>query len=140
MTGRKINLIFLFCAFPPGWYGTSIGPFMPFQRKGVNIMKRLLSLTICTLLITAGAGVALADEGMDLFVKHCAICHPDGGNIINPLDTLQKKNLEKEGIKDWKGIVKIMRNPGPGMTKFDEKAIAEKDAKAIAEYILKTFK
>jgi cytochrome c6 len=33
-----------------------------------------------------------------------------------------------------------MRNPGPGMTKFDEKIISTKEAQAIAEYILKTFK
>jgi cytochrome c6 len=33
-----------------------------------------------------------------------------------------------------------MRNPGPGMTKFDKKEISDKEAKAIAEYVLKTFK
>ena len=33
-----------------------------------------------------------------------------------------------------------MRNPGEGMTKFDAKTISDKDAKAIAEYVLKTFK
>ena len=32
-----------------------------------------------------------------------------------------------------------MRNPGPGMTKFDEKTIPEKDAHKIADYILKTY-
>jgi cytochrome c6 len=33
-----------------------------------------------------------------------------------------------------------MRNPGPGMTKFDKKTISDKEARAIADYILKTFK
>jgi cytochrome c6 len=33
-----------------------------------------------------------------------------------------------------------MRNPGPGMNKFDEKTIPDKEAKMIADYILKTFK
>jgi cytochrome c6 len=33
-----------------------------------------------------------------------------------------------------------MRNPGPGMTTFDEKTIPDKQAKEIAEYILKSFK
>jgi cytochrome c6 len=32
-----------------------------------------------------------------------------------------------------------MRNPGPGMTAFDEKTIPDTDAKEIAEYVLKTF-
>ena len=33
-----------------------------------------------------------------------------------------------------------MRAPGPGMPKFDKKALPDKDAKEVAEYILKTFK
>jgi cytochrome c6 len=33
-----------------------------------------------------------------------------------------------------------MRNPGQGMTTFDEKTIPDKEAKEIADYILKTFK
>jgi cytochrome c6 len=37
-------------------------------------------------------------------------------------------------------VVKTMRNPGPGMTAFDAKTISDQDAKAIAEYVLKTFK
>jgi hypothetical protein len=32
-----------------------------------------------------------------------------------------------------------MRNPGQGMTQFDEKTIPDKDAKEIGGYILKTF-
>lgn len=103
-------------------------------------MKRLLTMTTCTLLIAGCAGAASPPSGQELFTQHCAVCHPAGGNIINPLRTLQKKDLDNRGITTWQGIVKNMRNPGPGMTKFDEKAIADKDAKAIAEYVLKTFK
>jgi cytochrome c6 len=33
-----------------------------------------------------------------------------------------------------------MRKPGPGMNTFDVKTIPDKDAKEIAEYIMKTFK
>jgi cytochrome c6 len=97
-------------------------------------------MTICALLMSGSASIVLADEGMDLFNKHCAVCHPDGGNIIKPEDTLKKGHLAKEGITDWQGIVKMMRNPEPGMTKFDAKTISDKDAKKIAEYVLKTFK
>jgi cytochrome c6 len=32
-----------------------------------------------------------------------------------------------------------MRNPGPGMTKFDKSMLPDKDAKKIAEYEIKTF-
>ena len=100
----------------------------------------MLTIIATAVFVSAGATIALAASGEELFKQHCAVCHPDGGNIIKPQHTLQKKSLEHHGIKDWKGIVKSMRNPGPGMTKFDQKTIPDKDAKAIAEYILKTFK
>lgn len=103
-------------------------------------MKKLLTITASTFIVAAGAATALAASGQELFKQHCAVCHPDGGNIVKPEHTLKKKNLEKHGIKDWKGIVKNMRNPGEGMTKFDQKTLPDKDARAIAEYILKTFK
>jgi len=73
------------------------------------------------------------------FKEQCAVCHPNGGNIINPKKTLMKAGREVNNIKTAADIIKNMRNPGPGMTKFDEKTISNADAKAIADYILKTF-
>jgi cytochrome c6 len=102
-------------------------------------MNRLLSTTVSTIIVVFSATSALAATGEELFKQHCAVCHPAGGNIIKPTNTLHKKDLAKEGIKDWKGIVKNMRNPGPGMTKFDKKTLPDKDARKIAEYVLKTF-
>ena len=78
--------------------------------------------------------------GEEAFVKHCSVCHAKGGNIINPAKTLNKKDLEKKGILKAADIVGMMRNPGPGMTKFDEATIPDKIAREIAEYILNTFK
>jgi cytochrome c6 len=78
--------------------------------------------------------------GEALFKEHCEICHPDGGNIINPSFTLHRKELAAHGITKPEGIIDKMRNPGPGMTKFNEKTIPDADAKKIAEYILETFK
>jgi cytochrome c6 len=77
--------------------------------------------------------------GEALFKLNCAVCHPDGGNIINPAFTLHKNDLEAHNITKPVQIVEKMRNPGPGMTKFDKKTISDNDAKEIAEYILKTF-
>jgi len=86
--------------------------------------------------------MAFADEksGEAEFKEHCAVCHPDGGNIVNLQKTLSKKNLAANKIKTAADIVKIVRNPGPGMTKFDTKTISDKEAKEIAAYILMTFK
>lgn len=80
-----------------------------------------------------------AGKGEALFKQHCAACHLDGGNAINPQKTLHQKDREANGVKAASDIVDKMRNPGPGMTKFDEKTIPDKDAKEIAEYVLKAF-
>ena len=103
-------------------------------------MKKVIMIIASAMLVVSGSATVFAASGEELFKQHCAVCHPDGGNIIKPELTLQKKVLAQHGIKDWKGIVKNMRNPGAGMTKFDAKTIPDKDAKAIAEYVLKTFK
>jgi cytochrome c6 len=86
------------------------------------------------------AEAAKAPPGEQAFVKNCAVCHANGGNIINPAKPINKKNLKAKGIRKPADIVRQMRNPGPGMTRLDEKTIPEKEARAIAEYILKTFK
>jgi mono/diheme cytochrome c family protein len=82
---------------------------------------------------------AEAKTGEELFKQQCAVCHPNGGNTINPKKTLHRSTREENGIKTAGDLIKSMRNPGPGMTKFDEKTIPDKDAKAIAEYVLNTF-
>jgi cytochrome c6 len=82
---------------------------------------------------------AKAKTGEELFAQHCTVCHPAGGNIINPEKPLHRKNREANGIKTAEDIIATMRNPGPGMNKFDEKTISDQEAQAIAEYVLKTF-
>ena len=110
-------------------------------------MKKTLMVTAATLSLCALATPGFSDtkkgakiDAKHEFEEHCASCHPKGGNIIKADKTLSKKVLAANGIKTDKDIVAKMRNPGPGMTKFDEKAIDAKEAKAIADYILKTFK
>lgn len=101
--------------------------------------KQLIGIVgIITLAFTASSANAASGEA--LFKQHCAICHPAGGNIVNPKLTLHKKDLDRQGIKDAEGVVKYLRKPGPGMPAFDAKTIADQDAKAIADYVLKTFK
>jgi cytochrome c6 len=100
-------------------------------------MMSLLAVSVCLLGPALSAGET---SGEALFKANCAVCHPDGGNIINPQKPLHQKQREANGVKTAADIVQKMRNPGPGMTKFDEKTIPDADAKKIAEYILKTFK
>ena len=109
------------------------------MKKGLVGMVTMLAvglLATAGLCDTKGGKINAKKE----FEEHCAVCHPNGGNTINAKKTLSKKVLEANGIKNAKDIIAKMRNPGPAMNKFDEKAVSNKDAKAIAEYILKTFK
>ena len=104
-------------------------------------MKKVLAsaVSFCTLFCIAQVSCAKETSGKELFDKHCAVCHPDGGNTVNPRKTLQKKVREANGVRTAQDIIGKMRNPGPGMPKFDANTIPDKDAKKIADYILKTF-
>ncbi len=106
------------------------------------MIVRTACLVVIAFLACSGIPSQLFAEpkGEALFKKHCEVCHTGGGNIVNPKKTLHKKDMEKNNIRTADDIIRNMRKPGPGMTPFDEKTIPPKDAKEIAEYILKKFK
>ncbi len=97
-------------------------------------------LSVTVLISVGNAEVNGKLDAKAAYDKHCASCHPAGGNIINKTKSLKKADLRKSGVKNWQDVVAKMRNPGPGMQPFTKQAISDKEAKAIAEYILKTFK
>ncbi len=108
-------------------------------------MKKVTVLLVSILIVCCVGAVAFAEKaskntGEAEFKEHCAICHPEGGNIINPKKTLHKADREANNIKSEADIVKIIRKPGPGMTPFDEKTVSDAQAKEVAKYIFKTFK
>lgn len=95
--------------------------------------------------MTATTGFCAADksgkiDGKKGFLDKCASCHPNGGNIINKQKPLTSASLKANGITSSKDIVGKMRNPGKFMPAFDGKILSSKEAAAIADYILKTFK
>jgi cytochrome c6 len=96
-------------------------------------MKKSIILATLAMSITVMASAAFAAGGEEIYKAKCASCHPDGGNIMNPKETLK-------GMKDSKKIIAKIRKGGGGMTAFDAKAISDADAKLLADYIIKTFK
>ena len=102
--------------------------------------------TVSVFLMSAGlpvsspAEMAVSKTGEGLFKDNCAICHPDGGNIINPSKSLRKADLEINGIRTKSDIVDKMRHPGKGMSTWSAATLPDSDAEAIADYILKTFR
>jgi cytochrome c6 len=104
--------------------------------------RYLLAGALGTAAFSIVGGTALADAqkaGETGFKTHCSACHFGGGNVIKPDKTLSKADREKHGIRTAQDIISLMRKPGSGMTVFDEKTLPDKDAKEIAEYILKTY-
>jgi cytochrome c6 len=102
-------------------------------------MKRFTTAAVTLAATTLFAATALA-SGEDIFKAKCMACHPNGGNIMKKEKSLSGKDLAANKLNTTKAMVKYLRNPGPGMTKFDAKALPDKDAKAVAEYVLKAFK
>lgn len=98
------------------------------MKKGIVAVTLMLSTSLL-----ASAAVAAEPAGEALFKAKCAVCHPNGGNIMKPAATLK-------GLKDPKQIISKIRTGGGGMAAFDAKAISDKDAKLIADYVIKTFK
>jgi cytochrome c6 len=93
----------------------------------------LKSVVVVCISLLAAASFAADNKGEAIFKEKCASCHPDGGNIMNPKETLK-------GIKSASKIAKQIRKGGGGMPAFDSKTISDADAKALAGYIMKTFK
>jgi cytochrome c6 len=110
------------------------------EMKNVLLTGLVIGALCLSVMVCYGKEGGKSRTGEALFKQHCAVCHPDGGNIVNPDFTLHGKDLKAHGITTAADVIGKMRNPGPGMTTFDKKAIPDKDAKEIAEYVLKTFK
>jgi cytochrome c6 len=79
-------------------------------------------------------------DGEALFRQYCSSCHPNGGNASDPERTLHGSVLKKKHITSSDDIVRIMRNPLSRMIRFDAATLPDRDARAIADYVLKTFK
>jgi len=103
---------------------------------------RVFPLILSLMMVYLFVSVVGAQEniGENLFNQNCVPCHPGGGNIINPKKTLHSGDLTANNITKPEGIIVIMRNPGPGMPKFDSEKIPDNFAEKLAEYILTTFK
>lgn len=109
-------------------------------------MMRIFLSSAAGILITGLLASAAFTEtktvksGEELFKEHCAACHADGGNIINPGKTLRKEHRDAHNILTRADIVDKMRHPGKGMTSWSAATLPDQEAEAIADYIIKTFK
>jgi len=88
----------------------------------------------------ASGKAGTSPSGEALFKQYCSSCHPDGGNVSDPGRPLYGSALRRNHITKPEDIVRIVRKPLSRMIRFDESTLSDQDARAIAEYILTTFK
>lgn len=100
----------------------------------------LRAAVTATALGLAACAAGSGQSGETLFATHCAGCHPDGGNTVNPARTLSRAHREAGGIRTAADVAAYIRNPGPGMPAFSEGMIPDRDALAIGTYVATTFK
>lgn len=107
----------------------------------VSLCRLALVLGMVSSAAVASASIATGKiDGKAEFESRCSGCHPNGGNVTNPAKTLMKMDREANGVKSVRDIVKKIRKPGPGMKQYDKQELSDAKAKAIGEYIIKTFK
>ena len=78
--------------------------------------------------------------GEALFLRHCSGCHPQGRNLLYTQKDLRRLTLTANGITTPQAVVKVMRNPGQGMPRFNETIIPAPQALSIAHYLLEKFR
>lgn len=78
-------------------------------------------------------------RGEELFKQYCATCHPDGGNASDPGKNLRRSTLRANHITRPEDIIRVMRRPESRMITFDPSTVSDRDARAIAEYVLTAF-
>ncbi|GFE62043.1 c-type cytochrome [Geobacter sp. AOG2] len=111
------------------------------MQKGMTrfVAACLMMGTVLLPALTARCADAVLEKGKAAFLQNCIACHADGGNEVNPEKTFSRTDLARNNIHTPSDIVRIMRNPGPGMLKFDAATLPDEEAHAIAVYIFATF-
>ena len=72
--------------------------------------------------------------GEDLFKKHCAGCHINGGNIIRRSKNLKLSSLKRNGIDNQEAIAKIVRQ-GIGIMSGYENQLGNNGDKIVAKWV-----
>ncbi len=110
------------------------------NRRGA--MMAVVAAVLLGACSRGGSGKASPEDlklGGSLFSHYCAGCHPEGGNALYPQKTLHKMELAANGVRTVDDVVAKMRHPGRGMRQFDRATLSDREARAIAAYVLATF-
>ena len=79
---------------------------------------------------------AQAPSGEVLFKEQCALCHPNGGNVVNPKHQLKSGHH----MKTFKDFLSWIRKPESPMPPFPPAKISEAQAKELYAFIQEQIK
>ena len=106
-------------------------------------MKRialvLSAAAICVALLSvAGFGQEAAKSkiGEEEFKENCSSCHPNGGNVIEPEDTIKGSPR----LRDFETFLSWIRKPVQPMPTFSASQISEEQAKQLYDFIVEASK
>jgi cytochrome c6 len=76
---------------------------------------------------------ATGSSGNVVFNQHCAACHANGGNVVNPNKPLKGAQT----LNTFEAFLPWIRHPDQPMPSFPPSTISDQQAKALYDYILK---
>ena len=108
-------------------------------RRFSLMSPALGTVLVVSLLLRQPAALAdgNATRGKEMFEKAtCVVCHPGGGNNVNPHDPLKGEHFAREFNTDDK-IVKVVRSgiKGTAMPAFGKDKVSDANLKDIIAYI-----
>ena len=95
----------------------------------------LIIFVMVTTLFASPTLAADLENGAKVFSANCAACHNAGGNLVNPVKTLKKDDLEKYAMASLDAIKTQVTNGKAAMPVFQGRLTAEQ-IDDVATYVL----
>ena len=102
-------------------------------------LRDVFLISFCCTFFYLGLPKALsaieANLGSKIFIKNCAGCHINGGNIIRRSKNLKISSLKRNGIDNQEAIAKIARQ-GVGIMSGYEEELGDNGDQIVADWVL----
>ena len=101
------------------------------------LVMLVLGVATCSFVLAAFTqDSAQGSSGNVLFNEQCAVCHPNGGNTVNPNKPLKGS----PAMQKFDVFLTWIRKPDQPMPPFPSSKISDQKAKELYDYLLKETK
>jgi cytochrome c6 len=109
-----------------------------FNMKRIALVLSVAAICVALLSFFGGFGQVTAKSkiGEEEFKENCSSCHPNGGNVIEPEDTIKGSPR----LRDFKTFLSWIRKPVQPMPTFSSSQISEEQARQLYDYIVEASK